>query len=138
MSDYPDFTPVTLTPNLFKDIHGKQNDCPQKTALMPRILNLTSVPQLQSEQTAAGCCLSIIMRREDFSKGYSSEAVVHKHCLMEPRSHCYDDRFTLETGVCARCVSTTYTCKEAKTEVLAKCLSMKMSLVSSKYQVVSL
>lgn len=57
----------------------------------------------KSEQTAAGCYLSVIVRREDFSKGYSSEAGVHKHCLMEAHSLCYD-RYTLETGVCARCV----------------------------------
>lgn len=85
----------------YGEIHSKQNNnnkISQKSDLIPGSLNLASVPHLQSEQTAAGCCLSVIMRREDFSKGYSSEAVVHKHCLMEARSRCYD-RYTLETGV---------------------------------------
>ncbi len=110
VSDYPDFTPVMSLnkPNLFKDIHGKQNDCP-KICFNTRNLDLASVPQLQSEQTAAGCCLSIIMRREDFSKGYSSEAVVHKHCLMELRSHCLGQIY-LRDGVCARCVFEHHVC----------------------------
>lgn len=61
----------------------------QKSDLILGSLILASMPQLESEQTAAGCYLGVIMRREHFSKGYSSDAGVHKHWLMESRSQCH-------------------------------------------------